>query len=153
MSKAIAIAGAIAVCLGLAIGTQATLVNRSGRLIGPVPTGLLLNLAAGTVASLVLATLTVSRGSFPVRLSREVVVIMAIASVFNIVSISTFAFILGRIGVSATLTAVILGQMSVGVIVDTLGLGGTDPTPLDLRRVLGLTAMGIATVLLIPRDR
>ncbi len=43
MNKAIVVAGALALCLGFVIGAQATLVNRSGRLIGPIPTGLLLN--------------------------------------------------------------------------------------------------------------
>ncbi len=152
MNKAIVVAGALALCLGFVIGAQATLVNRSGRLIGPIPTGLLLNFAAGMVATLVLVALTTSRGSFPVRLSREVIVIMAIAGVFNVASISTFAFVLGRIGVSATLTAVILGQLAVGVIVDTFGLGGVEPIPLNLRRVAGLAAMGAAMVLLLPRN-
>ena len=152
LSKAVMVAATVALGLGLTIGAQATLVNRSGRLVGPVRTGLLLNAGAGMLAGLVLLSLTVVRGSFPIKLSREIILIMAIASVVNIVSISTYTFVLGQIGVSATMTAVILGQISVGAIVDTLGTGGIEPTPLDVRRVAGLAIMGMAVFLLLPRS-
>jgi uncharacterized membrane protein YdcZ (DUF606 family) len=38
--------------------------------------------------------------------------------------------------------------MLIGVVVDALGLAGAEAIPLDLRRILGLVVMAVATVLL-----
>ena len=55
---------------------------------------------------------------------------------------------MSRTGVAAGLAAVLLGQMSVGVAADTLGLGGVEPSPLSLTRLGGLALLVAATWLL-----
>jgi uncharacterized membrane protein YdcZ (DUF606 family) len=53
--------------------------------------------------------------------------------------------------VAAGLSAVIFGQFLFGVIADSIGLGGTQPIPLDLRRILGLVVMAFSVFLLLPK--
>jgi uncharacterized membrane protein YdcZ (DUF606 family) len=53
--------------------------------------------------------------------------------------------------VAAGLAAVILGQFLFGVIADSFGLGGMQPIPLDLRRVIGLAVMALSVFLLLPK--
>jgi uncharacterized membrane protein YdcZ (DUF606 family) len=54
--------------------------------------------------------------------------------------------------VTAGVAAIILGQLLVSVIVDTIGWGGAEPIPLSLRHIVGLAIMAIAVYLLLPRD-
>ena len=141
----------MAVVIGLGIGAQAALVTRAGRQLGAIRASLSINFVAGSLAGLVLLSLIASRGVSQSNESTNVLRIVVISGVFNVISISGFAFVLQRLGVTATLTSIILGQMTAAVIIDRLGLAGGEPIPVDFIRLAGLIAMAIAVVLLIPR--
>jgi uncharacterized membrane protein YdcZ (DUF606 family) len=55
-----------------------------------------------------------------------------------------------RVGVTAGLAGVILGQLLVAFVIDLLGWGGTT-VPFELRRVIGLALLGVALYLVLPR--
>jgi uncharacterized membrane protein YdcZ (DUF606 family) len=66
--------------------------------------------------------------------------------------VSGVAFSLQRTGVAAGVAALFMGQMIVGMIVDTLGRAGGEAIPLDARRIARLIVMAVALVLLLPRN-
>lgn len=140
---------AIALGTGLAIGIQSAFFTLIGRAVGPVRASLMVNLAAGLVGGLIVAGAIAIQGREGWAVSRGTLfqILGAVLLGLFIVAGVTFAF--QRIGVAAGIATLFLGQMVVGVVVDTIGLAGGDPIPLDLRRILGLVVMAVAVALLV----
>jgi transporter family-2 protein len=137
---------------GIAIGLQATLNNWSGRLIGPTGTGLLVNLAGGIVALIIMLFLAPGRGTLPVRaLQGSAPLLVLVSGALGIGIITGIAYSLPRTGTAAGLSAIIAGQMLIAVLVDSAGWGGTLPIPLSAPRALGLVFLCLGTWLLLPR--
>ena len=139
----------IAVCGGLAVGFQGVLNSLAGRSLGAPLTGLLVNLAGGTLSLLLLFLFAKSLPLQAVDVPAASTVVLAGAiGVFVVFSV---AFALPRVGVAAGIAAVILGQMALSVFADALGWSGT-VIPVDLRRVLGLALLAGALTLLLPQQ-
>ena len=151
--KSIILVGVLgALMTGFAIGLQATLSSRIGGIIGPINTGLLTNAIGGAIAGLIVLILILSQGLEAWQIPWRATIMLAAAGALGIVIIMGVSFSLGRIGVTAGLAAIILGQLLVSVIVDATGWGGVEPIPLSLPRILGLAVMGLAVFLLLPRQ-
>jgi transporter family-2 protein len=148
-SQALALLAAIG--SGLLIGTQATLTNRIGEWIGSMRAGLVINAAGGLVAVSIIIVLLASRGVGGWGLSDQIIVLTLIAGALGVLIIAGVAFSLQGTGVAAGVASLVMGQMIVGTIVDTIGIGGADPIPLSLQRVAGLAVMALAIYLLLPR--
>lgn len=146
------ILGALLVALGsgLAIGLQNTLVSRASPFVGAVHTGLLVNLAGGTLSLLLLAFLVGRNPAFPWEGVRESAFFWSAAGALGMGVVMGIGFALPRTGIAAGLAAIILGQLFVAVVADTLGWGGSR-IPLSLSRVLGIALLIAATWLLMPR--
>ena len=142
----------VALASGITIGTQSNLTNLAGRSVGAIRTGLLLNLFGGLIAGTVLLGMLLTGNLAPREIPRQTLLIAAVAGLLGIGIITGVAYALPRTGLAAGFAAIILGQMAIGVAVDTLGLGGSDPLPLDGQRILGLVVMAVALVLLLPRN-
>ncbi|MGB2895517.1 MAG: DMT family transporter [Anaerolineales bacterium] len=142
----------IALGSGLAIGTQSTLTNWAGRLLGPARTGLLVNFAGGVVAGIVLIVLSLRTTAMPEpAITRSVVLIVAAAGALGLGIIAGIAFALPRIGIAAGLATIIFGQMLVAVVIDAQGWGGAPPIPLRLERLVGLGFLVVGAWLILPR--
>jgi transporter family-2 protein len=152
MQRTILSALAIALISGLAVGVQSTLNGVAGRLTGAVLTGLLVNATAGAASGLLLVAFYAREGPAALlAIEASTVGIILVAGLLGIGVISGIAFALPRIGVAAGLSAVIAGQMAVGVFVDTFGLGGGQPIPLNLARIGGLGLLALGTWLILPK--
>jgi uncharacterized membrane protein YdcZ (DUF606 family) len=143
----------VAIGTGLAIALQASLNGRAGGVIGPIRTGLLVNTAGGTIA-LVLVTLAALSGRFgvdvPVIVQRPVLPSLVGAGILGIVIIIGISYSVASIGVTAGLAAVIVSQLVVGAFLDQSALGAG--VSIDLRRIMGILAMGVGVWLLLPRS-
>lgn len=143
----------VALSCGLAIGTQSTLTNWAGRLLGPARTGLLLNFAGGVIAGVFLLALSRRLPPLPATVNMaSTVPLVAVAGGLGLGIIAGIAFSLPKIGIAAGLASIIFGQMLVAVVVDTLGWGGAPPIPLRLERLLGLGFLLIGAWLVLPRS-
>ena len=60
------------------------------------------------------------------------------AGIFGLVVIAAISYMIPRVGVAASITTVVAGQLLVGMILDQYGLLGAAAKPLDVTRVLGL---------------
>lgn len=143
---------AVALGCGLLIGVQAMFFTLMGRAIGPARASLVLNVSGGMVAGAILLAAIGIQGHEQWNIPRSTLVPATIAVSMSILIIMGIAFAYQRMGIAAGLATLFLGQMLVGVIVDTLGRAGGEAIPLDLRRVLGLIIMAVAVALLVPRQ-
>jgi uncharacterized membrane protein YdcZ (DUF606 family) len=151
LNKTIVVGALVALAVGLSIGLQSSFIERSGQVLGPVRTGLMYNFVAGVFSGLALIPLIIGPGVNQWQLPRTIVTLVLIAGVLASFTIVGFAFALQRIGISAALSAFILGQMTMGTLADTLGWGINEAIPLNRVRILGLILMGAAVFLLLPR--
>lgn len=151
MHRTVVIALGVAVLCGLAIGVQSTLIGSSGKTVGAVLTGLLVNFMAGSAALLVLTVLFAQRGvgTFS-ALQAPAIGVIVVAGLLGIGIITGIAYALPKTGMAAGLAAIIAGQMAVGVLVDTLGLAGGEPIPLSLARLGGLGLLALGTWAILP---
>lgn len=138
----------VALGSGLAIGIQATLFTLVGRSIGPVRASLILNVTGGIVAGIVMLVVLGVGGNKHWDISRSTLITAVIAVTLGLFIVTGVTLAFQRTGVAAGIATVFLGQMLIGVIVDALGLAGTQAVPLDLRRLLGLMVMALAILLL-----
>ena len=60
------------------------------------------------------------------------------AGIFGLVVIASISYMIPRVGVAASITTVVAGQLLVGTILDQYGWLGAAVKPLDLTRILGL---------------
>ncbi|MCJ7823786.1 MAG: DMT family transporter [Anaerolineales bacterium] len=152
MKTAVLSALVIALASGLAIGTQSTLTNLAGRLLGPTRTGLFINFSGGAIAGIVLLALGLRTTRIPTPpLTGSAVPIVIVAGALGLGIIAGVAFAFPRIGIAAGMATILFGQMLVAVLVDTLGWGGAPPIPLGLNRVVGLGFLVAGALLVLPR--
>ena len=142
----------IALGSGLAIGTQSTLINYAGRLLGPIQTGLIVNLAGGVIAGIVLLALALLTSVIPsTAILKSVIPVAAAAGVLGLGIVAGIAYSFARVGVAAGFATIIFGQMLVAVLVDTQGWGGAVPIPLRPERLVGLGLLVVGAWLVLPR--
>ena len=63
------------------------------------------------------------------------------AGIFGLVVIAAISYMSPRVGVAASITTVVAGQLMVGVILDHFGLLGASIRSLDVTRVVGLAVV------------
>lgn len=151
-------------CTGAAIAMQSSLNGKAGAVIGPIKTGLLVNAAGGSIALLLLSGLMLRYGSgfFGVPLfnspgslegakETSVLLIAAGAGFLGILIIIGVSFAVQRVGITAGLSAVILAQLVVGMLIDSSGFGSAGTIAADPRRIFGVLVMALGVYLLVPK--
>lgn len=63
------------------------------------------------------------------------------AGVFGLIVIAAISYMIPRVGVAASITTIVAGQLLVGTILDHFGLLGAMSRSLDLTRALGLAVV------------
>ena len=153
MNRTLIVALFVALGSGIAIGMQSTLGNLSGRIIGAIRTGLLMNISGGLIGLVLITSIFLMRGqSTWQQMTPRVIGLNVVAGFLGILIVAGVAFSVSELGVTASLSILILGQMLIGMLVDTLGYAEIETVPIDGRRVLGLLVMAGAVFLLLPRN-
>ncbi len=135
---------------GAAIGIQATLNSRIGAVISPIRTGLWMNFVGGAIAAVIILFFVRGSGA-SAKISSPILIMLAIAGALGIIVITGVSFSLARTGLAAGLGGMFLGQLLVGLIVDTFGWGVTAAIPITSSRIIGLLLMAISVYILLPR--
>jgi transporter family-2 protein len=119
---------------GIAVGLQSPLSSLMSQRIGTLESVFIVHIG-GAIAAL-LPLLIYSGG----KLSqwRTVPWYALAAGVFGLVVIGAVSYMIPRIGVAASITTIVAGQLLVGTILDHFGLLGAAERSLDLTRILGL---------------
>jgi len=152
MQKSMMTALIVAVISGLAIGTQSSLNAASGKITGATMTGLLVNFFGGVAAGVLLLVISVRQGKIPFSSFQAPTMINIIVSgLLGIGIIAGVAYALPKIGVAAGVSTLFAGQMTVAILVDTFGLAGGEPIPLNWSRIGGLALLALGTWALLPK--
>ncbi len=141
-----------ALASGIAIGAQVTLNSAAGRMVGPARAALLINCAGGLLAGIIVGLLVLTQGRGSWHIPRNAALVMLVCGAQGILIVTGVSYSLQRTGVTAGIAALFLGQMIIGVVVDSLGQPGVEAIPLDVRRIAGLIVMAAALALLLPRE-
>jgi transporter family-2 protein len=141
----------VGVVSGMAIGSQGTLNSWAGKLVGPISTGLLVNLVGGVTAAALFPLFMLGQNTLQREALKEAAPFVFVSGALGVAIIAGIAYSLPRIGIAAGLSAIILGQMMVAVTVDSLGLGTAELIPLSSARIAGLALLLFGTWLLLPR--
>lgn len=78
---------------------------------------------------------------------------VALAGLLGILIIVGITFSVQGVGVTAGLSAVILSQLLVGLVIDRVGGAGGIAVAIDFRRIAGVAAMALGVWLLVPQAK
>jgi transporter family-2 protein len=119
---------------GIAVGLQSPLASMLSQRLGIFESVFIVHLGGAILALIPL--LFYSGG----RLSqwRSVPWYALCAGIFGLVVISAISYMIPRVGVAASITTVVAGQLLVGMILDHFGLLGASERALDPTRVSGM---------------
>jgi bacterial/archaeal transporter family-2 protein len=142
----------IALTTGMAISTQVNFATLTGQVIGPIRTGFLMHISGAVVALVIMIGMTIAgQGIGTWGINRSVTIYMALAGFLGLFIVAGAAFSLPRVGLAAGQVTIILGQMIIAILIDSMGWGATGAIPMDMRRIVGVVVMGIAAWLLLPQ--
>jgi len=152
MQKSLLTALIVAIVSGLAIGTQSSLTTATGKITSATLTGLLVNFAGGVASGLFLLVIYIREGKMSFSaLNAPTIGLIIVSGLLGIGIIAGIAYALPKIGVTAGLSTIIAGQMTVAVVVDTFGLTGGEPIPLNWSRISGLILLALGTWAILPK--
>ncbi len=146
------ITGALLAALtGIAIGVQSTITSRVGAQIGDIRTGILTNTMGGVIAGGMMLIWLLREGPEAWKVPPVLIGATAVSGFIGILIITGISFSLQRAGVAAGLAGVIFGQLLISIAIDSYGIGGADPIPLTVGRILGLLVTGFGVYMLLPK--
>ena len=152
MKTSIITGALVALLTGLAIGTQATISSRVGSIIGELRTSLLSNFLGGVVAGLFILAVLLRADAQTWKVPGAIIGILALSGTLGIMIITGISFSLQRAGIAAGLATIILGQLALSFLIDSLGIGGVDPIPVSMQRFSGIIVTAIGVYLLLPKE-
>jgi transporter family-2 protein len=122
---------------GVAVGLQSPLASMISQRLGILESVFIVHLGGALVALIPL--LFYSGGKLAQW--RSVPWYALVAGVFGLVVIGAISYMIPRVGVAASITAIVAGQLLVGTILDHFGLLGAAERSLDPTRLLGLAVV------------
>ena len=141
----------VALLTGIAIAVQSTMTSRVGGIIGDIRTGILTNTLGGIAAGSLMLIWLLREGPEVWKIPPVVIGVTALSGILGVLIITGISFSLQRAGVAAGLASVILGQLVISFMVDSLGIGGVEPIPISATRILGILVSGFGVYLLLPK--
>ena len=141
-----ALVALIALAGGVAAGLQAQLVSFLGQRIGTMGSVFVTHLGGAVIAfALLFATPTGSLASW-----RGVPWYLLVATgALGVALLSAYSYTIPRLGVAATLTLVVMAQLTIGALADQFGFLGVPVRQLDASRIAGIAVLMVGTWLVV----
>ena len=141
----------IAIGAGMLIGFQSTFISRSGAVIGNIRSGMLTTVT-GAVFAVTVLLFVWQQGERQWTWGISTWVALIIAGVLGAMILAGISFASQRVGITATLAGLFVGQMLISSFVDARGWGGNaEVIPFTLMRFGGLALLGLGIYLLLFR--
>ena len=119
---------------GVAVGLQSPLASMISQRLGIFESVFIVHVGGAVIALLPLLIY----GGGKLSQWRTVPWYALVAGVFGLVVIAAISYMIPRVGVAASITTIVAGQLLVGTTLDHFGLLGASVRTLDLTRILGL---------------
>ncbi len=122
---------------GVAVGLQSPLASMISQRLGIFESVFIVHVGGAVIALLPL--LFYSGG----KLSqwRSVPWYALGAGIFGLIVISAISYMIPRVGIAASITTIVAGQLLVGILLDNFGLLGASVRALDVTRVVGMAVV------------
>jgi transporter family-2 protein len=130
---------------GIAVGTQAPIAGAMGQRVGGASSSLIVHLG-GAVASLLL--LVVRRGEL-IHEWRNLPWYMLGCGAFGLVLYLSLTHTIPRIGATAAIALLIVGQLLAGLVIDHFGAFGIAERGIDLNRIMAIILLLAGAYLVI----
>jgi transporter family-2 protein len=141
-----ALVALIALAGGVAAGLQAQLVSFLGQRIGTVGSVFITHLGGAVIA---LALLMISKTGSLASWRGVPWYVLVGTGALGVALLSAFSFTIPRLGVAATLTLVVMAQLTIGAIADHFGFLGVPVRLLDPARIAGIAVLMVGTWLVV----
>jgi transporter family-2 protein len=141
----------VAIITGGVFGVVTALEGNIARTVGAINASLLEHSIAGLISIPAIIFIMYS-GRLGWNSAKSVLPLSAVVGVLVLVAVAGVAFAMPRLGVTAGNMAIILGQMTIVILIDTFGWAGYTIIPLTLPRIAGLLLMFAGIYLVLPRE-
>ena len=122
---------------GAAVGLQSPLASMISQRLGTFESVFIVHIGGAIIALLPLLFV----GGGKLSQWRSVPWYALGAGIFGLIVISAISYMIPRVGVAASITTIVAGQLLVGVVLDHFGLLGTSIRTLDATRIVGLAVV------------
>jgi len=130
---------------GVAVGLQSPIAGRMGEKIGGTASSVVVHLS-GLIISVGLLIL---RGGEKIKDWQSLPWYMLGAGVFGLILYQTISVTLPRLGGTAMIALIIIGQLVTGMVIDSLGWFGVAARPLEFSRLAGAVLLLVGGYLII----
>jgi transporter family-2 protein len=141
----------VAAIAGGVFGVVTSIEGAVARSVGAINASLLEHVFAAIIAIPAVIILFL-RGNLTWENTRDILPISALVGVLVLVGVAGVAYAMPRVGLAAGNMALLFGQMTIAVLIDTIGVAGYDKVPLTPPRIAGLALMVIGVYLVLPRQ-
>jgi transporter family-2 protein len=130
---------------GIAIGLQGPLSSMITERIGVMESIFIVHIGG----ALLIAIPLIVRGGGNLGQWRSVPWYALIAGWFGLAILAAISYTIPRVGVAATVTLIVAGQLVLSVALDHFGLLGTDVRRVDIQRLIGLAVLFVGVLLIV----
>jgi transporter family-2 protein len=135
----------IGVLGGVAVGLQTPFAGAISQRVGGAASSLIIHASGAVISALVLLV----RGGEQIGSWRSLPWYMWLAGGLGVVLYLTLSVTFPRLGATATIVLVILGQLLAGLVIDHFGFLGVTVRSIDGGRVLGAAALLVGAYLIL----
>ncbi|MEN6482106.1 MAG: DMT family transporter [Anaerolineaceae bacterium] len=122
---------------GIAVGLQSPIAGNMGQRIGGTASSFIVHFSGMVLSGILLIFL----GGENIREWRTLPWYMLIAGIFGVILYQAINFVLPRLGGTTMIMLIIIGQLTMGILVDHFGWFGVTPRPIDLTRGIGVAVL------------
>jgi transporter family-2 protein len=122
---------------GVAVGLQSPLASMISQRLGIFESVFIVHIGGALIALIPLLIL----GGGKLNQWRSVPWYALCAGVFGLVVIGAISYMIPRVGIAASITAIVAGQLLVGTLLDHFGLLGAAERSMDITRFIGLAVV------------
>ena len=127
---------------GAASAVQAPINAGLGKRIGVLETGLW-SFSTG-MALLLILTLFLGKGQFGAVLTAPKWQLLG--GILGVIAVCSMIVAAPQLGIGLAMVCIIFGQVLIAIVIDSLGLFGTETVPLDYNRIIGVLLMFVGII-------
>jgi transporter family-2 protein len=129
---------------GVAVGLQSPIAGAMGQRVGGLASSFIIHVGGAILSGLLLF---LNKGE-NIKDWRALPWYMLLAGGLGVILYLTLNVTLPRLGSTTMMALIIIGQLTIGVIVDHFGLLGVAVHPIDLTRVVGIVVLALGAYLI-----
>lgn len=150
MQEGVSLGLIAALCAGIIFAAVSAIEGYIGKNVGAVNASLLEHSVSGVIALTFIAVVAlrgninwvIVKGIFPQILAGAVLVLLGVMAI---------AYAIPRTGVAVGNFAIVLAQIIIAVVIDSIGIGG-ERIPITMTKIIGLAIMGVGLYVIVPKN-